>query len=94
VLREIPPPVYVEALTGEHVPSSGVIRCPFHDHEDRTPSFKVYPDADRGVWCFGCQRGGGIYDFGAALLGLATQGEGFLELRRRLALSLLGREAA
>ena len=33
--------------------------CPFHD--DRTPSFCVWPD---GHWkCFGCQEGGDIFSF-------------------------------
>jgi len=94
VLREIPPSTYVEALTGEQVPSSGVIRCPLPDHDDRTPSFKVYDDPERGWYCFGCHRAGRIYEFGSALLGLGTRGDEFRELRRRLALSLLGREAA
>ncbi len=94
VLREIPPSTYVEALTGEQVPSSGVIRCPLPDHEDRTPSFKVYDDPERGWYCFGCNHAGRIYEFGSALLGLGTRGDEFLELRRRLALALLGREAA
>ena len=94
VLREIPPSTYVEALTGEQVPSSGVIRCPLPDHDDRTPSFKVYDDPERGWYCFGCHRAGRIYEFGSALLGLGTRGDEFLELRRRLALALLGREAA
>ena len=94
MLREIPPSTYVEALTGEQVPSSGVIRCPLPDHDDRTPSFKVYDDPERGWYCFGCHRAGRIYEFGSALLGLGTRGDEFLELRRRLALSLLGRGAA
>jgi hypothetical protein len=29
--------------------------CPFHD--ERTPSFHIYPDQNRG-WCFGCNHGG------------------------------------
>lgn len=31
-------------------------RCPLPGHDDRTPSFYVYPDG--GYWCFGCDRGG------------------------------------
>jgi DNA primase len=34
--------------------------CPFH--EERTPSFHVRPDAKR-YHCFGCQAGGGPFDF-------------------------------
>jgi DNA primase len=31
-------------------------RCPLPGHDDRTPSFYLYPDG--GYWCFGCGRGG------------------------------------
>ena len=93
VLLEVEPVAYVEALTGVEVPRSGVIRCPLPDHEDRTPSFHVY-GAERGFYCFGCHRGGTVYDFAAALWDLPTRGSGFVELRRRVAEALLGREAA
>lgn len=33
-------------------------RCPLPGHQDRTPSFVIYPD-DHG-WCFGCSRGGDV----------------------------------
>jgi hypothetical protein len=92
VLLAVTPTEYVEALTGEEVPPSGMARCPFH--EDRTPSLRVYEDVAGGWFCFGCQRGGTIYDFGAALFELGTRGSDFIELRRRLAAALLGREAA
>jgi DNA primase len=36
-------------------------QCVLGDHEERTPSFVVYP-GDRGWWCFGCQRGGSVVD--------------------------------
>jgi hypothetical protein len=45
----------------------------------------VYEDPQRGWYCFGCQRGGSIYDFAALLLGRGTRGEEFIELRRELA---------
>lgn len=92
-LRDIDPAVYVEALTNEEVPRSGAIRCPLPDHEDRTPSFHVY-GAERGWYCFGCHPGGTIYDLAGALWALPTRGSGFVELRRRIAETLLGREAA
>lgn len=82
-LHAIPPHVYVERLTGVTVPRSRKIRCPFHD--DGSPSLHVYRDAHRGWYCFGCGRGGSIYDFAAALWKLGTRGDGFKELRRRLA---------
>jgi hypothetical protein len=36
-------------------------RCPLPDHEDRSPSFTVYP-GDGGWWCFGCLRGGDVVE--------------------------------
>jgi hypothetical protein len=35
-------------------------RCPLPDHEDRDPSFYIYP-AGR-FWCYGCSRGGDVVD--------------------------------
>ena len=92
VLLTINPPDYVEALTGQEVSRDGKVRCPLH--ADRTPSLHVYPDPDRGWYCYGCERGGTIYDLAGALWSLETRGDGFLELRRRLAAALLGSEVA
>lgn len=86
-LLTVSPPIYVEALTGEPVPASGFIRCPLH--EERTPSFKAYNDPERGWHCFGCGRGGTVYDLGGALWNYATRGDDFKRLRRELALVLL-----
>lgn len=37
-------------------------RCPFHD--EKTPSFKVYPDNGTLLWkCFGCNAGGNVFQF-------------------------------
>lgn len=36
--------------------------CPFHDHDDSTASFHVYEDTNT-FNCFGCGRGGDIFDF-------------------------------
>ncbi|MGI8903677.1 MAG: CHC2 zinc finger domain-containing protein [Solirubrobacteraceae bacterium] len=56
--------------------------CPFH-RGDTTPSLQLYAD---GSWyCFGCQRGGTIYDFAAALWGTGTKHREFIALRDRLA---------
>ena len=35
-------------------------RCPLPDHEDKTPSFYVYPPGR--YWCYGCGRGGDAVD--------------------------------
>lgn len=38
-------------------------RCPLPDHEDRTPSFYVYPgEIGSRWWCYGCSRGGDVVD--------------------------------
>jgi DNA primase len=34
--------------------------CPLPDHEDRTPSFYIYPPGR--WWCYGCSRGGDVVD--------------------------------
>jgi len=93
VLLTIPPAVYIEALTGAEISARGMTCCPLPDHEDHTPSFVAYDDPERGWYCYGCNRGGSIYDFGAALWGLPTRGTGFTELRVRLADELLRRAA-
>jgi DNA primase len=35
-------------------------RCPLPDHEDKTPSFYIYPLGR--WWCYGCKRGGDVVD--------------------------------
>jgi hypothetical protein len=81
-LRSVPPPVYFERLTGLRVGPSGKLRCLFHD--DRSPSLHVYREPDRGWYCFGCGRGGSIYDLAALLSGRGTRGLDFAKLRREL----------
>jgi hypothetical protein len=81
-LASIPPRVYFERLTGQSVDRSGKARCPFH--EDWTPSLHVYEDPSRGWYCFGCGRGGSIYDLASLLWNRGTRGEEFVALRRDL----------
>ena len=81
-LNAIPPPVYFERLTGLRVGPSGKLHCLFHD--DRSPSLHVYREPGRGWYCFGCGRGGSIYDLAALLSGRDTRGRDFTELRRDL----------
>ena len=81
-LRSVPPPVYFERLTGLRVGRSGKLRCLFHD--DRSPSLHVYREPDRGWYCFGCGRGGSIYELAALLSGRETRGQNFFELQREL----------
>jgi len=81
VLRAIPTAEYVQRLAGLEPNREGKVSCPWH--EDRTPSLHLYPD---GEWCcFGCRRGGTIYDFAGALWDMDTKGRAFVELRARLA---------
>jgi hypothetical protein len=80
-LRSIATAEYIARLTGRRPNREGKVACPFH--EDRNPSLHAYPD---GSWaCFGCGKGGTIYDFAGYLFGLQTKGRTFLELRDRLA---------
>jgi DNA primase len=79
--------VYFERLTGLRVGRSGKLHCLFHD--DRSPSLHVYREPERGWYCFGCQRGGSVYDLAALLFGRGTRGRYFVELRRELEQRLL-----
>jgi hypothetical protein len=87
-LREIEPAVYVRVLLGVDMPRSRKILCPFH--ADDSPSLHVYETGERGWYCFGCARGGSIYDLAAGLWDLGTTGRDFLELRARLEEMFLG----
>ena len=81
-LHAIETRTYFTALTGIDA-GNGKVHCPLPDHDERTGSMHIYP-ADGGWYCFGCHRGGGIYDLAAALWGLATRGEDFKLLHDRL----------
>jgi predicted Fe-S protein YdhL (DUF1289 family) len=83
-LDDIPTDEYVHALTGEDIPIGRMARCPLPDHDDNSPSFKAY---DNQTWvCYGCNRGGHIYNFAAALWGHtgSLRGDAFREVRDRL----------
>jgi hypothetical protein len=81
-LRLVPPPVYFERLTGLRVGRCDKLRCLFHD--DRSPSLHVYREPGRGWHCFGCGRGGSIYDLAAPFSGREPRGSDFSEPRREL----------
>jgi hypothetical protein len=84
-VESIAPPDYVRDLAGLEVgPDGGKVGCPFHF--DRTPSLHVYPTAKRGWYCYGCERGGNIFQF-AALVGgfsLPLRGADFLRVESAL----------
>jgi ribosomal protein L19 len=80
-LLAIPTHQYVSQLADLEASRAGKVRCPFH--KDHNPSMHLYTD---GTWaCFGCRRGGTIYDFAAHLWSSQTKGRAFIELRKRLA---------
>jgi hypothetical protein len=79
-LLAIPAARYTEVLAGRTPNRAGKIACPFHD--DHRPSLQLYPDGS--FYCFGCRRGGTIYDFAAHLWSTGTRGSEFLALRARL----------
>lgn len=87
-LLALAPAAYVGRLLGVTASREGKVSCPFH--EDRTPSLHVYDSADRGWTCFGCGRGGSVYDLAAELWGYSTRGREFVRLRERLTEELLG----
>ena len=68
-LLEIAPIEYFKVLAGAVPDRRGFVRCPLPDHEDRTPSCLVYETAGQGWYCFGCRRGGTIYDLASLLIG-------------------------
>jgi len=85
-LLALAPRVYVERLLGQPVGRSGKVSCPFHS--DGTPSLHVYPEPGRSWYCYGCGRGGSVYDLAALLWSIPSSGRGFIELRQRLAEAL------
>jgi hypothetical protein len=82
-LLAIPAAEYVRVLADREPNRAGKVLCPFHEETD--PSLHLYPDGT--FYCYGrrCRKGGTIFDFAAALWGLGTKDNDFLELRRRLA---------
>jgi len=80
-LRAIPAAEYARVLAGAQPDRAGKIACPFHN--DHTPSLQLYPD--NSWYCFGCQQGGSIYEFTAALWGVRRHPGWRADLRRSLA---------
>jgi hypothetical protein len=92
-LALIAPPAYFLALCAVTVPDGGgMVRCPLPDHNDAYASCQVYAEAEQGWWCFGCARGGRIYDLASLLSGGAwgreLRGEAFRSVRELVAAAL------
>ncbi|HTW12706.1 MAG TPA: CHC2 zinc finger domain-containing protein, partial [Solirubrobacteraceae bacterium] len=84
-LLRIDPRHYVQRLTGRTPDRAGKSACPIH--QDDTPSLHAYPTPARGWYCYGCKRGGSIYELAAALWNLdvsAPAYRDFPETQRRL----------
>ncbi len=89
--RRVAPPDYFGLLAGIEVPErGGDVRCPLPDHSEQNPSCRVYPNPEQGWVCFGCQRGGSIYDLASLVDGGpggrrgALHGEEFKRVKRRV----------
>ena len=54
-------------------------RCPLPDHEDKTPSFVVYPN-NNSWWCFGCSRGSDVLDLYQLAHGYTQKWEALIAL--------------
>lgn len=63
------PAEWFRGLCGVEPDAAGWVRCPLPDHADRTPSCLVYRRPEAGFYCFGCGRGGGLYDLASLMLG-------------------------
>ncbi|MDQ3302563.1 MAG: CHC2 zinc finger domain-containing protein, partial [Actinomycetota bacterium] len=61
-------------------------RCPYPDHEDKDPSFYLYPD--RRFHCYGCGRHGDVVDFWAVVKGLRPGIEAALDLAQEYGICL------
>jgi hypothetical protein len=88
-LLRFKPRDYIEQLAEIDTGGAFKIACPLPDHDDHAPSFGVYPTPAEGWFCWGCGRGGGIYQFAALLdpegrFRLPLRGSDFLAVRTAL----------
>jgi hypothetical protein len=86
---QLAPPAYFRLLAGVQVSDrGGHAPCPLPGHQDAMASCMVYADADAGWHCYGCSRGGAIYDLASLLdggsWGRALRGEEFRAVKRRV----------
>jgi RepB DNA-primase from phage plasmid len=92
-LQRVAPPLYFRELAGQEPDRGGKVCCPLPDHDDPEPSCHVYDAAAEGWYCYGCGRGGDIYELAGELWGYRREGWEFVELRqlleKRFAIDLL-----
>ena len=84
-LRSIPVDEWAPRLAGREPNAGNKMRCPFPKHQnggEAQPSLHLYPP-DGGFHCFGCDTGGDIYTFAAALWELDSRTD-FVEVKRRV----------
>jgi RepB DNA-primase from phage plasmid len=80
-LKRLPPALYFRKLAGTEPDRTGKVCCPLPAHDDPEPSCHVYEAPAQGWYCFGCGRGGDIYELAGELWGLRRHGREFIELR-------------
>ena len=80
-LQRLSPALYFRELAGVERDLGGKVCCPLPDHDDPDPSCHVYEEPAQGWYCYGCGRGGDIYELAGALWGLRREGRQFIELR-------------
>jgi hypothetical protein len=94
------PREYFAALCGvTEYDRDGKAQCPLNDHTDPRPSLWIGDTPESGWYCFGCGRGGRIFDLASLLIGgpwgLDLRGDAFraarAELERRLGVPIPGR---
>jgi hypothetical protein len=77
----------------------GKARCPLPDHDDPRASLWIGETPEEGWFCFGCSRGGRIFDLASLLIGgpcgVDVRGDAFraarAEIERRLGVPIPGR---
>src|SRR3954451_3780355 len=94
------PREYFAALCGvTETDRDGKARCPLPDHDDPRASLWIGDTPEAGWFCFGCNRGGRIFDLASLLIGgpwgAGLRGDAFraarTELERRLRVPTPGR---
>lgn len=67
--------------------------CPLPDHDEKTPSFTVYEEDERGWYCYGCKRGGDVLDLWMAAHRIPSEQKwtALVEMASHYGVELLGR---